>query len=238
MGTRMKKIAFFVEGQTEQIFISELLTRLFSEHKKVIKTHKMRKLYHNINIENFITDEPKEYSIVIYDCGTDNKVKSDILDNYQKLREAGYNSIIGLQDFFNPKRQKKEITVQQLKKDLNFDLEQIIPTEIFLAVQEIESWIIAEEKHYETIVPSLQIDDINAIAGINIQTGNSEEISHPAIALDKIYKAGGRTSGYTKHEYVVKNIISKLDFANLYLNVRNRNNSLNELLTWLDGLIP
>jgi hypothetical protein len=238
MGARMKKIAFFVEGQTEQIFISELLNQLFSEHKKVIKTHEMRKLYHNINIENFITDETKEYFIVIYDCGTDNKIKSDILDNYQKLRESGYNNIIGLQDFFNPKRQKKEITVQQLKRGLNFGLEQIIPTEIFLAVQEIEAWIIAEEKHYETIVPGFQIGDINAIAGINIQAGNSEEISHPAIVLDKIYKAGGRTSGYSKNEYVVKDIISKLDFTNLYLNVRNRNASLNELLTCLDSLIP
>jgi predicted ATP-dependent endonuclease of OLD family len=33
----MKKIALFVEGQTEQIFISELLNQLFSEHKKNYK---------------------------------------------------------------------------------------------------------------------------------------------------------------------------------------------------------
>jgi hypothetical protein len=234
----MKKIAFFVEGQTERIFISELLNQLFSEHKKVIRTHEMRKLYHNIIIENFVTDEPKEYFIVIYDCGTDDKVKSDILDNYQKLHKSGFNYIIGLQDFFNPKRQKMRITVQQLKKGLNLGLKQIIPTEIFLAVQEIEAWIIAEEKHYEAILSGLPIDNINAIAGINIQTGNSEKIPHPALVLDRIYRAGGRMSGYSKNEYVVKEIISKLDFTNLYLNVRNRNNSLNELLTCLDGLIP
>jgi hypothetical protein len=234
----MKKIAFFVEGQTEQIFISALLTHLFGNHKIVIKTHKMRKLHHNINIENLITDEPKEYYIMIYDCGTDEKVKSDILDNCQKLQKSGYTCIIGLQDFFNPKRQKKGITVQQLKKGLNFSLEQLIPTEIFLAVQEIESWIIAEEKHYESILPGFKIENINAITGINIQTGNSEEIPHPAVVLDKIYKAGGRTSGYSKKEYVVKDIISNLDFTNLYFNVRNRNNSLNEFLTYLDGLIP
>jgi hypothetical protein len=238
MGACMKKIAFFVEGQTEQIFVSRLLNQLFSSHKIAIKTHEMRKLYYNISIENFITDVPKEYFVVIYDCGTDEKVKSDILDNCQKLQESGYNCIIGLQDFFNPKRKKKGITVQQLKKWLNFGLEQVIPTEIFLAVQEIEAWIIAEEKHYEAILPHFPIENINAIAGINIQTGNSEKISHPALVLDRIYKAGGRTSGYSKNEYVVKDIVSRLDFENLYLNVRNRNNSLNELLTCLDGLIP
>ncbi|MDR1315495.1 MAG: DUF4276 family protein [Spirochaetales bacterium] len=234
----MKKIAFFVEGQTEQIFISELLNQLFNEHKKVIKIHRMRKLYHNISIEDFITDESKEYFVVIYDCGTDDKVKSDILDNYQKLQKSGCHYIIGLQDFFNPKRKKEGITVRQLKKWLNFGLEQIIPIEIFLAVQEIEAWIIAEEKHYETILPDFQLDNINTIAGIDIQTGNSEEIPHPALVLDKIYKAGGRTSGYPKNEYVVKDIVSKLDFTNLYLNVRSRNASLNELLSCLDGLIP
>jgi hypothetical protein len=234
----MKKIAFFVEGQTEQLFISELLSQLFISHKILIKTHEMRKLHHNISIENFITDEPKEYFVVIYDCGTDEKVKSDILDNSQKLQKSGYNCIIGLQDFFNPKRQKKGITVQQLKKGLNLGLEQIIPTEIFLAVKEIEAWIIAEEKHYEVLLPCFPIDNINAIAGIDIQTGNSEEIPHPSVVLDKIYKAGGRKSGYSKNKYVVKDIISKLDFTNLFSNVRSRNNSLNELLTCLNGLIP
>jgi hypothetical protein len=227
MGACMKKIAFFVEGQTEQIFVSRLLNQLFGSHKIAIKTHAMRKSHYNISIENFITDIPKEYFVVIYDCGTDEKVKSDILDNCQKLQKSGYNCIIGLQVFFNPKRKREGITVQQLKKGLNFGLEQIIPIEIFLAVQEIEAWIIAEEKHYETILPHFPIDNINAIAGINIQTDNSEKISHPALILDKIYKAGGRTSGYSKNEYVVKDIIGRLDFENLYFNVRRRNNSLN-----------
>jgi hypothetical protein len=234
----MKKIALFVEGQTERIFIIEFLNQLFSEHKKVIKTHEMRKLHHNITIKNITTDDPKEYFIVIYDCGTDDKVKSDILDNYEKLQKAGFNHIIGLQDYFNPKRRKKGITVQQLKKGLNFGLEQIIPTEIFLAIQETEAWFIAEDKHYEVIIPDFSIDRINAIAGISIQADDTGKISHPTVVLDKIYKAGGRTSGYSKHEYVVKEIVSKLDFTNLYLNVRRRNNNLNELLTCLDGLIP
>jgi hypothetical protein len=234
----MKKIAFFVEGQTERIFISELLDQLFSEHKKVIKTQQIRELYGIVSIESIRTDESKDYYIVIYDCGTDGKVKSDILENYQKLLESGFIYIIGLQDFFNPQRKKTGVTVQRLKKALNFDLDQVIPTEIFLAVQEIEAWFIADDKHYEVIIPGFSFDNINAIAGINVQTDDSEKITHPTVVLDKIYREGGRTSGYSKHEYVVKDIVRKLDYENLYLNVRNRNNSLNELLICLDGLIP
>jgi hypothetical protein len=206
--------------------------------KKIIKTHKMRKLHHNISIESFITDEPKEYFIVIYDCGTDDKVKSDILDNYQKLEKLGFNYIIGLQDFYNPKRRKTGITVQRFKKGLNSGLEQIISTEIFLAVQETEAWFIAEDEHYKNVLPYVSFDTINVIAGINVKTEDTEIISHPSIILDEIYKKCGRISGYSKHEYVVRDIVNRLDFANLYLNVRKRNNSLNELLTFLDRLIP
>jgi hypothetical protein len=92
--------------------------------------------------------------------------------------------------------------------------------------------------HFREISPNLTIETINSIAGINIQIHDTELIPHPTAVLDSIYKAGGRTKGYSKNEYAVKDIVSKLDFSNLYLTVRKRNNSLNELLTCLDGLIP
>ena len=164
----MKKVALFVEGQTEQIFVSELLNQLFSEQKINIVKREMAKLHYNISIEKLTADNAKDYYFLICDCGSDDKVKSCILDNYQKLKKSGFNYIIGLQDFFNPKRRKAGITVQQLKKGLNFGLDQIIPTEIFLAIQEIEAWIIAEDRHYETILPDFSLDNINAVAGINI----------------------------------------------------------------------
>jgi hypothetical protein len=145
-----------------------------------------------------------------------------------------------LQDFYNPKRQKETITVPQLKKGLNFGLKQVIPAEIFLAVKEkeIEAWFIAEDKHYGNILPSVSFDVINSIAGINVKTDSAEVIHHPSVILDQIYKKCGRTSGYAKHEYELKNIIGNLDYKNLYINVRNRNNSLNELLICFDRLIP
>jgi hypothetical protein len=234
----MKKIALFVEGQTEQIFVSKLLNNIFTEQKINIVKHEMYKLHYNISIEKLTTDNSKDYYFLICDCGTDDKVKSCILDNYQNLRKAGFNYIIGLQDFYNSKRRKAGFTAERFKKGLNYDLEQLIPTEIFLAIQETEAWFIAEEKHYEAIIPGFSLDNINAIAGINIQVDDSQKISHPTVVLDKIYKAGGRTSGYSKKEHVIIEIVSKLDFTNLYFNVRYRNNSLNELLICLDGLIP
>jgi hypothetical protein len=111
-------------------------------------------------------------------------------------------------------------------------------TRIFLAINETEAWFIAEENHYSTISPDLTLDIVNTITCMDVQKDSTEKIRHPAVVLDKIYKAGGRKSGYSKHEYVVKEVVSKLDYDNLYIAVRTRNNSLNELLSYLDGLIP
>jgi hypothetical protein len=235
---KVKKIALFVEGQTEKIFSTELLSQFFSERRLHIVSHKMWESYHKVQIDAFTTDEPKDYFFMIYDCGTDDKVKSDIRENFQKLKKAGFSYIIGIQDLYNPQRRKKEINAEKFKRGINIDLSQEIPTKIFLAINETEAWFIAEENHYPAISLDLTLDIVNSIAGIDVQKDSTETIRHPAVVLDKIYRAGGRKSGYSKHEYVVKEVVSKLDYDNLYIAVRNRNNSLNELLSCLDGLIP
>jgi hypothetical protein len=238
MGIKVKKIAVFVEGQTEKIFSTELLSQFFSERRLRVESHEMRESYHKVQIDKFTTNEPRDYFFVIYDCGTDNKVKSDIIDNFPKLQKAGFSYIIGIQDLYNPQRRKKGIDAGKFKKGINIGLPQEIPTRIFLAVNETEAWFIAEENHYSAISPDLTLDIVNSITGIDIQKDSTETIMHPAIVLDEIYRAGGRKSGYSKKEYVIKEVVSKLDYDNLYIAVRNRNNSLSELLTYLDELIP
>jgi hypothetical protein len=238
VGIKVKKIAVFVEGQTEKIFSAELLLQFFSQRRLNIVSLKMQKLYHRVQIDAFTTDDQKDYFFVIYDCGTDDKVKSDIIENFQKLKKAGFSCIIGIQDLYNPQRRKKGIDAEKYKKGINIGLPQEIPTKIILAVNETEAWFIAEENHYSAISPDLTLDIVNSITGIDIQNDSTETIRHPAVVLDEIYKAGGRKSGYSKNEYVVKEVVSKLDYDNLYMAVRTRNNSLNELLTCLDELIP
>jgi hypothetical protein len=238
VGIKVKKIAVFVEGQTEKIFSAELFSQFFSERRLHIVSHEMRELYHKAQIDKFTTDEPKDYFFVIYDCGTDDKVKSDIIENFPRLKKAGFSYIIGIQDLYNPQRAKKGIDTEKFKKSINIGLPHEIPTRIFLAINETEAWFIAEENHYSAISPDLTLDIVNSIAGIDVQKDSTETIRHPALVLDKIYRAGGRQSGYSKKEYVIKEVVGKLDYDNLYNAVRYRNNSLNELLTCLDGLIP
>jgi len=233
----MKKVALFVEGQTEVIFISEMIRQIFDEKKVEIVVPNKQKIYNKIRTDTFKIDTTKEYYFLLYNCGTDEQVKSNIKDNYQKLLQADFIHIIGLQDLFNPQRKKRGIDDKKFRESINADILQTIPAKIYFAIQEIEAWFIAEDKHYLKISSALSIEKVNSIAGIDIQKDDTEKIPHPTVILDEIYKAGGR-KGYSKNEYAVKDVVSKLDFSNLYLTVRNRNNSLNELLICLDRLIP
>lgn len=234
----MKKIALFVEGQTEAIFTSELINQLFGEIRANVVVRNMHRAYNKINISEFTTDTAKEYYFLIYNCGTDDKVKSNIKDNYPKLKQAGFIYIIGLQDLFNPQRKKKDIDDKRFRENINIGIPQEIPAKIYFAIQETEAWFIAEETHYQKISPVLTIETVNSIAGIDIEKDDTEKISHPTVTLNRIYEAGGKKRGYSKNKNAIKHVVSKLDFNNLYLVVRKRNNSLSELLACLDGLIP
>jgi len=234
----MKKVAIFVEGQTEAIFISEMIRQLFGENKADIVVQKNQRKHEKIIIDSYTTANNKIYDFLISNCGNDEMVKSKIIDNYEKLLKAGFINIIGLQDLYNPQRKKKGIDDNIYRKNINIGLLQIIPTKIYLAIQETEAWFIAEDTHYQKISPTLTIDIVNSITGLDVQKDDTEIIPHPSVILDKIYKTGGRSSGYSKNEYVVINVVSKLDFYNLYFSVRSRNSSLNELLICLDELIP
>ena len=130
-----KKIACFVEGQTEQIFVE----RLFQE----IAGHK------NISIETFKFDgsksnrtQPPEPSpvkdapffVLLYDCGTDSQVVSDIRKQHTRLTDKRYQKIIGLRDLYPHPLDKKEEIEKGIRGNLK-PLQKIgIPISINIAV--------------------------------------------------------------------------------------------------------
>jgi hypothetical protein len=111
-----------------------------------------------------------------------------------------------------------------------------LPIEIFLAVREIEAWFLAEENHYRLIDDSLTVSKVNSIVGIDITTDSTETIDHPSFVLKQLYQSVGKD--YNKKKWEAERTVYNFDYENLYLCVRNRNTSLNELLTCLDNLIP
>jgi len=232
----MKKIALFVEGQTDQIFTEKLIREIIGKHGFSITNYKFWGGKKGIRSPLWLTTQntsvDTEYYFVIYDCGGDDKVQSDIRERLDSLQEESFSLVIGIRDVY------PETDIEKLRRYLYFGIstKPDISVKNILAVNEIEAWFLAEETHYPRISEKISFETANEVAGIDVCKDNTEIISHPSDTLKQIYMKAGTT--YDKSKEKVQRTVEALNYENLYMNVRNRNNSLNELLTCLDGIIP
>ena len=238
MEKNMKKVAVFVEGQTEQVFASELVKQIFGHIKVAVEELQLsgkEGLRRIRTIRSINTESSKDYFFRIYDChggDIESTVKSEIREQFPILINESFSFIIGIRDVYPLP------DFDMLKSMMNKELPSntMLPIKIFLAVREVEAWFLAEEKHYPLIDESLTTSLVNKIIGFDITTTSTETIDHPSLTLKTVYQSVGKD--YKKKKWEAKRTVDALDYENLYLNVRKRNDSLDELLTCLDRLIP
>lgn len=229
----MKKLAVFVEGQTEQIFLKKLLIEIAG--KKNIKIDVVRSTgpasSRNIQILEGSSSDSRYYALIC-DCGGDSTVKSDILETYDRLASQQYAKILGLRDVFPVSHQD----VQRLKQELPKGLKQNpIPASIVLAIMEIEAWFLGENRHYLRIDHRLTQEFIQRERGIDITGNMLEELPHPASELNEIYKLIGRS--YKKSKKRIDQITDNLDYENLYFSLPIRIKSLQEFVSHIDSFL-
>lgn len=224
----MKRIAIFVEGRTEQLFVERLLREVAGNANIVIKSLKATKGLSFVNLEGIGNDAAK-YCFLIFNCAAESRVKSAIIDRCEKLHKAGYEKIIGLLDVYPNKR--SELT--EIKKQLRFGVPtKFCPIIIILSIMEIEAWFLAEVSHFSRISPSINIQKIVKKLGFNPSTDNLEDREHPAKDLHEIYKIAGLA--YKKQESKIKRTIDALDYANIYIELPAKNRSLKKLINEIE----
>ncbi len=234
----MKKIAIFVEGQTELLFMSELVTVIFGKHDLVVEAKEIRghiesKLI-TLNMANSVNEN--KYYVLIFDCGGDSSIKSYIIERHGSLKAQAYSYVIGLRDAYHPPEIVDITNVNRLKHGLLHNIPQSgLTVNIILAIMELEAWFIGEENHYKKISPLLTLEDANRISGIDISSASTETIPHPSETLKQIYQLVGMT--YRKRKKIALRTVNSLSYENLCLNVKNRNASLSELIIALEGQI-
>ena len=118
-----KKLAIFVEGQTEQLLIEELVNRAattknFSVKKTKLFGGKRKSNPRILTVEAVSPDN--QYYVLIVDSAQDERVKSDIMDQYNSLVKAGYQKIIGVRDARPSAKNPSE--VPKLRSGLNSHL--------------------------------------------------------------------------------------------------------------------
>ena len=220
----MKKIAIFVEGQTELIFTRKLVEEIAGK----------RAIY--FSQEDWISNKfvplagakiptTDEYFVLLVDCHSDGAVKSALLERRRTLVSQGYDRLIGLRDVYPIARGD----IAQLQRGLAYGLPtQNPPTKILLAVMEVEAWFVQEEYHWSAIDPSLTKSNLRNNHAFDPDADSAEHIANPAKFLDDVYKTAGKRYRKTKNQ--VTRTVNALNYVNLYIHCRS-------LLPQLDAFI-
>lgn len=226
----MKKIAFFVEGQTEQIFVTNLLMKIIGKKNLTLV---LKSIVGGTNVpkrevvKRMSISRNPEYLALVYDCGSDNRVKSAILENMLSLKESDYSKIVGVRDLYPLALDE----LPQLVRGLNFlpkDLKKLSDYyKMIVAVREVETWFLAETKHYLRVDKRLTGEFIRKRLNFNPYTADPIYREHPSKDLNDIYRLVGRS--YTKKRWQVERLVNRLDYNNMQQHVRHEISSLNEL---------
>ncbi|SHF70982.1 DUF4276 family protein [Dysgonomonas macrotermitis] len=233
----MKKIAFFVEGQTEQIFVNRLVKEIIgSSNVTVIQ----KKISGGTNapkrefVRSYSISRKPTFTALIYDCGSDNRVKSEILDNIKSLRESGYNCIVGLRDLY-PLPIDELPRLEKGLKFLPYSLRELNnPFDIVIAVREVETWFLAETSHFMKIDKRLTGRFIERHLGFDPYNIDPVSREHPSEDLNRIYKLVGKS--YTKKHWQVEKLVSRLDFNKIRRDLRPKIPALNTLITTIESV--
>lgn len=217
----MKKVAFFLEGQTELIFVREVLLKLFN--------------YSNISLDciDLIggTDQPRSYSwkgdpakyyFYLINVGNDNSVISSCIKRNKKMLDAGYEKFICLRDMYckqykdrNTKVDWSLISAFIAKANETIVNNAHTPDRIslYFAIMEVEAWFLGFQNLFERYDEKLTADYILENLKINLKEDPENLYFHPSEQLYDVLDHIGKP--YKKTESCVSSILSKIETEDL-----------------------
>ena len=232
----MDKLAIFVEGQTEQIFVERLLLAIAGQHRIHIDTVQAfggrRSPRTWVEVEAHRPAPRKDYYAIIYDCMGDGKVLSDIRDHYDNLVSQGFKDILGIRDVF-PRSAGDISTIRS-------DFDKYVPRRplhplLVLAIMEIESWFIGEHTHFGRFHAALTEPVVAGTLGYDPSDCDLEAIATPVQDLRRVYGLVHR--GYAKDRKQVERTVDDLDYARYYLDLPLRLSDLANLIAHINGFL-
>lgn len=230
----MNKLAIFVEGQTEQLFVQRLVQEVAGRRNVATETRKasgggrsgLPRRYTQLELSDA---RDKQFFVLIVDSATDDRVASDIRDQYESLVRTGYSRVLGLRDVYPQSHNEIPLIQRALGRVLPRGS---IPVDIVLAIMEIEAWFLAEYTHFERFDSRLTLEKVNEVFGDDVRTLDVENIAHPSDTLNTVYQLVGRV--YRKKKDQVSDTVDALDYVHLYVELPIRVSALKCLCDHLD----
>lgn len=230
----MKKLAIFVEGQTELYFVERLLQELAGyQHIQIRLERKIGSGIISLKSRSAnVGDET--YFALIYDCQGEGSVKTAIQERMTDLRNKGYETILGLRDLYPLTLADRKKLIAGVNQGLAVPG---LKTRIVVAVMEVEAWFLKEDRHFVNLDTALIPTFIARNCGFNPKTDDVTHVHHPSALLHIIYQLVGRS--YTKRYKHAQRTVAILDYDNIYAGVTKEVESLAIFLQLIDEfLVP
>lgn len=230
----MNRLAIFVEGNTEVIFVKKIIEEIAGRNKIYVEQGTIRggaTAPRSLTIKASNSINNNEYYVLILDCGNDKLVKTRILEEHENFTQKGYSKIIGLRDvrpdFTYSDIPKLEMALQKYVKT------KFIPVEFVLSVMEIEAWFLAETSHFQKVSPNITLELIKSTLGFDPENDDMGKRPTPTQDLDNCYRIGEKS--YSKR--AVSSTINKLDYALMYLHFGNKDKYFKRLVKSIDAFL-
>lgn len=218
----MSKVAIFVEGQAEQIFVRHLLLQTMDCSK--VSFICLRLYAGEMIPARFDYPNPHaEMSFLIVNVGNDETVLSAIKDREKGLLEKGYEKIIALRDMYSEnycKRSPRVIDDSITKLFIDSwhstieSMSDPAKIKMRVAIMELEAWFLGMYDIFERIDGKLTVDYIEKELGFNLADIDPQtEFFKPTEEVDRIFQLVGPP--YKKSEHDVESICSQINSADL-----------------------
>lgn len=150
----MRKVALFVEGQTECIFVRELLLRWFEYNADRIGVVCYSLHGNELNrLSNSFGSRDSENFYEIVNVGNDERVLGYLIDHSRLMCEKGFTLIMGLRDMYCEKY-RKACKDRSIHEDMNHHFiraaNDVISSSSYsehismhFAIMEVEAWMLA-----------------------------------------------------------------------------------------------
>jgi len=191
----MKKIAVFVEGQTELIFVREYILKVFDNNRISFRCIKIMR-DSAITVPYKYESPTAEYFFLLIDVSNDSRVLSAIREREKKLIISGYTKIVGLRDMYcraYAKKSDKKISEQLNEQFLEAAKKEILKMHnsnriIFIfSIMEIEAWFLSLATIFNKINPKLTMEIIEDCLEYNLYNIDPQrEFYKPSVELSKV----------------------------------------------------
>lgn len=217
----MRKVLIVTEGQTELIFVRNLLRNIIDNSRLSFECIQLRG-----NTEKSVHYSYKnpnaEFYFVIVDVGNDESVMSIIKEREQHYCEEGFEKIIGIRDMYSARyRERSSIICDKVTQQFIGAHNKVVQglkncerIAICFAIMETEAWFISMHTLLNKMNPALTVEYIENRLGFNLRTIDPQGLFfHPSDELRKILQLVGRT--YTKSESDVEALTAQVDLYDL-----------------------